>query len=68
MKVIGKILLSSVLIAGSFSAIPADAAKAAGKVSIMLDGYPLSFPVEPTVLKGTTMVPFRPSPKRLAFK
>ncbi|KHF31400.1 Spore germination protein YaaH [Paenibacillus sp. P1XP2] len=59
MKVIGKILLSSVLIAGSFSAIPADAAKAAGKVSIMLDGYPLSFPVEPTVLKGTTMVPFR---------
>ncbi|MDR9854883.1 stalk domain-containing protein [Paenibacillus sp. VCA1] len=59
MKVIAKILLSSALLAGSLAAIPADAAKAAGKVSIMLDGYPLFFPVEPTVLKGTTMVPFR---------
>lgn len=59
MKVIAKILLSSALLAGSLAAIPADAAKAAGKVSITLDGYPLSFPVEPTVLKGTTMVPFR---------
>ncbi|GIO29250.1 MULTISPECIES: stalk domain-containing protein [Paenibacillus] len=59
MKVIAKILLSSALLAGSLAAIPADAAKAAGKVSITLDGYPLSFPVEPTVLKGATMVPFR---------
>ncbi|MDO7906945.1 stalk domain-containing protein [Paenibacillus sp. JX-17] len=34
-------------------------AAAAGKVSILLDGYPLPFPVQPAVMKGTTMVPFR---------
>ncbi|MDR0271492.1 stalk domain-containing protein [Paenibacillus sp.] len=60
MKILGRILLSSAILAGSFSAIPLHRAEAAaGKVSIMLDGYPLSFPVQPTVMKGTTMVPFR---------
>ncbi|MBC8081356.1 MAG: glycosyl hydrolase, partial [Gorillibacterium sp.] len=32
---------------------------AASKVTILLDGYPLPFPVEPVVKSGTTMVPFR---------
>ncbi|WP_438351902.1 stalk domain-containing protein [Paenibacillus sp. FA6] len=31
----------------------------AGKVSIVLDGYPLPFPVQPKVMNGTTLVPFR---------
>ncbi|MEC0242495.1 stalk domain-containing protein [Paenibacillus dokdonensis] len=60
MKVLGKLLLSSVILAGSLSAIPLSATQAAaGKVSILLDGYALPFPVQPTVMKGTTMVPFR---------
>jgi hypothetical protein len=29
------------------------------ETSILLDGYPLKFPVAPLVTKGTTMVPFR---------
>ncbi|WP_349304916.1 stalk domain-containing protein [Paenibacillus sp. Marseille-Q4541] len=29
------------------------------QVQIVLDGYPLPFPVEPVVVSGTTMVPFR---------
>ncbi|MFU1795472.1 stalk domain-containing protein [Paenibacillus azoreducens] len=58
MKIIGKIILSSAILAGSFAAIPS-AEAASGKVGIMLDGYPLAFPVQPTVMKGTTMVPFR---------
>ncbi|RUT27993.1 glycosyl hydrolase [Paenibacillus zeisoli] len=34
-------------------------ASAAGNVKIMLDGYSLPFPVQPTIVKGTTLVPFR---------
>lgn len=60
MKVFGKIMLSSIIFAGSLTAVPMHETKAAaGKVSIMLDGYPLPFPVQPTVMNGTTMVPFR---------
>ncbi|MCJ8014890.1 stalk domain-containing protein [Paenibacillus sp. KQZ6P-2] len=60
MKVLGKFLLCSVILAGSLSVVPQQTTEAApGKVSIMLDGYPLPFPVQPTVIKGTTMVPFR---------
>ncbi|MWV42954.1 glycosyl hydrolase [Paenibacillus sp. HJL G12] len=60
MKVLGKLLLSSVIFAGSLSVVPLHKTEAAaGKVSIMLDGYALPFPVQPTVIKGTTMVPFR---------
>src|SRR5689334_16145815 len=41
-------------------ALPADSpAAAAGKVSILLDHYPLPFPEDPVVINGTTMVPFR---------
>lgn len=32
---------------------------AASQVSIVLDGYPLPFPAEPKIAKGTTLVPFR---------
>lgn len=40
--------------------LPAQPTQAApAGVSIMLDGYPLPFPVEPAVMSGTTMVPFR---------
>ncbi|MED5018614.1 stalk domain-containing protein [Paenibacillus chibensis] len=60
MKVLGKLLLTSVILVGSLSAIPPQPTEAAaGKVSILLDGYPLPFPVQPTVMNGTTMVPFR---------
>ncbi|MFA7746380.1 copper amine oxidase N-terminal domain-containing protein, partial [Salinicoccus roseus] len=31
----------------------------ASKISTMLDGYPLPFPVQPAMMNGTTMVPFR---------
>ncbi|WNS46924.1 stalk domain-containing protein [Paenibacillus sp. MMS20-IR301] len=43
------------------SALPVNGAQAAApaSVSIQLDGYPLPFPVEPAVMSGTTMVPFR---------
>ncbi|QHW34791.1 glycosyl hydrolase [Paenibacillus rhizovicinus] len=40
------------------SAAPA-ASPVSPPVSIMLDGYPLPFPVAPYVTAGTTMVPFR---------
>ncbi|QDX92526.1 glycosyl hydrolase [Brevibacillus laterosporus] len=32
---------------------------ASGGSKILLDGYPLTFPVQPQVVKGTTLVPFR---------
>ncbi len=41
--------------------LPAGAAEAEEQhsASILLDGYPLPFPVEPAIIEGTTMVPFR---------
>lgn len=60
MKHLAKIVLCAAISLGSYSALPASAAQAApGGVSILLDGYPLPFPVEPVVMSGTTMVPFR---------
>lgn len=60
MKALTKIVLCAAISLGSYSAIPASSAQAApGGVSIVLDGYPLPFPVEPVVMNGTTMVPFR---------
>ncbi|WP_438433783.1 stalk domain-containing protein [Gorillibacterium sp. sgz500922] len=43
------------------AAAPVAAASATAKadVTILLDGYPLPFPVAPIVVKGTTLVPFR---------
>lgn len=60
MKHLAKIVLCAAITLGSYTALPGSAAQAApGGVSILLDGYPLPFPVEPVVMSGTTMVPFR---------
>ncbi|MDQ0195717.1 stalk domain-containing protein [Paenibacillus wynnii] len=62
MKRYGKILLCCVIALSSMTALlgnTTQAAATAGGVTILLDGYPLPFPVEPAVMKGTTMVPFR---------
>ncbi|RAP75142.1 stalk domain-containing protein [Paenibacillus montanisoli] len=44
------------------------AAAAAKPVTIMLDGYPLPFPVAPFVTQGTTMVPFRAIAEALSIQ
>ncbi|CAM2861509.1 stalk domain-containing protein [Paenibacillus sediminis] len=60
MKLLGKFLLCSILILSGTSAMQSNHVKAeASQVAIMLDGYPLPFPVQPAVIHGTTMVPFR---------
>ncbi|AIQ17369.1 glycosyl hydrolase [Paenibacillus sp. FSL H7-0357] len=60
MKRLTKLLLCAAISVSSFAALPAQPTQAApAGVSIMLDGYPLPFPVEPAVMSGTTMVPFR---------
>lgn len=60
MKHLAKIVLCAAISLGSLSVLPASAVHAApAGVSIMLDGYPLPFPVEPVMMNGTTMVPFR---------
>ncbi|MFD1908088.1 stalk domain-containing protein [Paenibacillus rhizoplanae] len=60
MKHLAKIVLCAAISLGSLSALPASAVHAApAGVSIMLDGYQLPFPVEPVMMNGTTMVPFR---------
>ncbi|WP_341347226.1 stalk domain-containing protein [Paenibacillus sp. FSL H3-0469] len=59
-KHLAKIVLCAAISLGSLTALPASAVHAApAGVSIMLDGYPLPFPVEPVMMNGTTMVPFR---------
>lgn len=60
MKKIGQLLLAAALMSGVFAGItPPQRAQAAAPIRIMLDGYPLGFPAEPIVVKGTTLVPFR---------
>lgn len=60
MKRLTKLLLCAAISVSGFAALPAQPTQAApAGVSIMLDGYPLPFPVEPAVMSGTTMVPFR---------
>lgn len=69
MKLIAKIVLCAAISLGTVSALPANGAQAAaGGVSIVLDGYPLPFPVEPVVMSGTTMVPFRAISEALGIK
>ncbi|UVI27971.1 stalk domain-containing protein [Paenibacillus spongiae] len=54
----GAIACSALLLL--LGSVPANATSASpAKTTIMLDDYPLSFPIEPTVINGTTMVPFR---------
>lgn len=62
MKRIGRLVLCCAIALGSMSALQGNSVQAASAstgVNILLDGYPLPFPVEPLVMKGTTMVPFR---------
>ncbi|MGG1939960.1 stalk domain-containing protein [Paenibacillus polymyxa] len=60
MKIVNKALLSSVILLSTAAGIYSPMAQAeASKISIMLDGYPLPFPVQPAMMNGTTMVPFR---------
>ncbi|WP_150266908.1 stalk domain-containing protein [Paenibacillus tepidiphilus] len=59
MKRLPKLLLCAAISLGGWAALPVPATHAAGGVSIVLDGYPLPFPVEPAMMSGTTMVPFR---------
>lgn len=68
MKTFGKLLLCSALIAGTCVGLhPADIS-AAASTKIELDNYPLTFPVEPIIMQGTTMVPFRPIGEALNIK
>jgi hypothetical protein len=46
----------------------AGAQKASEETKIMLDGYPLKFPVQPMIIRGTTMVPFRGIAEALGIK
>jgi len=48
-------MATALLAGGSNTAVQA----APSKPSIMLDGYPLSFPADPVIMNGYTMVPFR---------
>ncbi len=62
MKRMAQLLLCSAITMSGMAAMNSTVSEAAAttpKVSIMLDGYPLPFPVQPAVIKGTTMVPFR---------
>ncbi|MBP2002742.1 hypothetical protein J2Z69_003853 [Paenibacillus shirakamiensis] len=57
-----RVLLASMLSIATLSSasLTPDHVNAANEqVKIMLDGYNLPFPTEPTIIKGTTLVPFR---------
>lgn len=69
MKRMSKLLVCLAISLSSVSALQTSQAGAApGGVSIMLDDYPLPFPVEPAVMNGTTMVPFRAISEALGIK
>nr|WP_307401801.1 stalk domain-containing protein [Paenibacillus anaericanus] len=59
LNILGKVLLATTLLAGTLTGLHINQVDAAPPVSIQLDNYPLSFPTEPIIIKGTTMVPFR---------
>jgi len=69
MKRFAQILLCSIITMSGTTAISASTSQAAaGQVSIMLDDYSLPFPVQPTVMNETTMVPFRAISEALGVK
>lgn len=68
MKSFGKLLLCSVLIAGTILGLHPTDIKAAAPSKIELDNYPLTFPTEPIIMQGTTMVPFRSIAEALNIK
>lgn len=61
MKKLSRIMLASAIALGSVIGTSgySQSVQAAPSVQIQLDGFPLSFPAEPVIIKGTTMVPFR---------
>lgn len=54
-----KLTLSLAICLVSLSGVQQSAAAAPPQTTILLDGYPLAFPTPPTMINGTTMVPFR---------
>ncbi|AJS58116.1 stalk domain-containing protein [Paenibacillus sp. IHBB 10380] len=69
MKQFSKIVLCLAISLGGVATLQANTTQAAASgVNIMLDGYPLPFPVEPVVMNGTTMVPFRAISEALGIK
>ncbi|MEC0093340.1 stalk domain-containing protein [Paenibacillus macquariensis] len=69
MKRFAQILLCSIITISGTTAISTSTSQAAsGQVSIMLDDYSLPFPVQPTVMNETTMVPFRAISEALGVK
>lgn len=56
-KAVTALAAVTIITAGSQAVQAASAVKPS--VSIVLDGYPLSFPSEPVIINGTNMVPFR---------
>ncbi|WP_120465329.1 stalk domain-containing protein [Paenibacillus aceti] len=68
MKRFGSLILAvSIFAAGLSGSYPAKA-DAAVPIKIMLDNYPLSIPGEIVMIKGTTMVPFRPISQALGIE
>ncbi|WP_055105462.1 stalk domain-containing protein [Paenibacillus ihumii] len=61
MRRIGKLALAATIWIGTLGGVMAQPqhANASTPIRIMLDGYPLSFPAEPIIKEGTTLVPFR---------
>ncbi|USG67153.1 stalk domain-containing protein [Brevibacillus ruminantium] len=59
MKNFRKLLLSLALCCVSLIGIHQPASAATPQTTILLDEYPLAFPTPPTIINGTTMVPFR---------
>lgn len=69
MKQFSKILLCLAISLGGVATLQENTIQAAASgVNIMLDGYSLPFPVEPVVMNGTTMVPFRAISEALGIK
>lgn len=68
LKRFGSLILAvSIFAAGLSGSYPAKA-DAAAPIKIMLDNYPLSIPGEIVMIKGTTMVPFRPISQALGIE
>lgn len=59
MKKILPVLLLAAVLMGAAPALPAKAAAEPPTPTILLDGVPLAFPVNPRIIEGRTMVPFR---------
>ncbi|OAB36876.1 glycosyl hydrolase [Paenibacillus macquariensis subsp. defensor] len=72
MKRFAQILICSIIAVGGMAALSTNSSEAASnqsrQVSIMLDDYSLPFPVQPTVMNETTMVPFRAISEALGVK